>query len=93
MCLVGAVAHAQSAVYPFGTAGGSKPGEFGGSVFTDFIWPTNGWEVVSPEELGMDVSKLLQARDYALSGGGSGLITRSGAKPLWLGETSSSYMT
>ncbi len=89
--LAGAAAHAQPAVYPFGTAAESKPGELSGSVYTDSIWPTNGWEVVSPDELGMDVSKLLQARDYALSGGGSGLITRSGKAVMAWGDIKQLY--
>jgi CubicO group peptidase (beta-lactamase class C family) len=91
VCLVGAAAHAQPAVYPFGTAAESKPGELNGSAYTDFIWPTNGWEVVYPDELGMDASKLLQARDYALSGGGSGLITRSGKAVMVWGDIKQLY--
>jgi len=41
-------------------------------------WPTNGWEVATPAEMGMDQSALEQARDYALTGGGAGYITRGG---------------
>jgi len=36
------------------------------------------WETASPSSLGMDESKLHEARDYALTGGGSGYILRHG---------------
>jgi subtilase family serine protease len=45
------------------------------------VWPTNGWDQATPAEMGMDASKLIEARDYALNtgqGGGSGIITRFG---------------
>jgi hypothetical protein len=90
-CLVGAVAHGQTAVYPVDTAVDSKPGEPGGSAFTDLKWPTYGWKVVSPDELGMDASKQLQARDYGLSGDGAGLITRSGKAVMVWGDIKQLY--
>lgn len=37
-------------------------------------WPGKDWEAVPPEQLGLDADKLAQARDYALTGGGSGCI-------------------
>lgn len=37
-----------------------------------------GWETATPQEMGMDLSQLEQAREYALSGGGSGCIIRGG---------------
>jgi beta-lactam-binding protein with PASTA domain/CubicO group peptidase (beta-lactamase class C family) len=42
------------------------------------VWPTNGWTNATPAEMGMEESKLDQARDYALTGGGSGFVTRHG---------------
>lgn len=42
------------------------------------VWQTTSWEKCSPEEAGLDAARLSQARDYALTGGGSGYITRGG---------------
>jgi hypothetical protein len=43
------------------------------------VWPTNGWPTATPAEMGMDETKLKQARDFAVSkGGGSGVVTRGG---------------
>ncbi len=42
------------------------------------VWPTNGWSRAMPSEMGMDSSKLQVARNYALTGAGSGLIVRGG---------------
>jgi CubicO group peptidase (beta-lactamase class C family) len=42
------------------------------------IWPMPVWKQVSPGEMGMDSELLERARDYALTGGGSGCITRHG---------------
>jgi CubicO group peptidase (beta-lactamase class C family) len=36
------------------------------------------WQTAKPEELGLDAALLHQARDYALTGGGAGCITRGG---------------
>lgn len=40
--------------------------------------PNHGWATASPDEVGMDAASLEAARDYALTGGGSGLIVRYG---------------
>lgn len=42
------------------------------------VWPTQGWQTATPASMGMDEALLLQAKNYALKSGGSGLITRSG---------------
>ncbi len=42
------------------------------------VWPGTGWTTATPQQMGMDAAKLQQAQDYALTGGGSGYITRSG---------------
>ena len=41
-------------------------------------WPTAGWPTATPLEAGLDENELRRARDYALTGGGSGYITRGG---------------
>lgn len=40
--------------------------------------PNQGWTVATPVEMGMDEADLIVARDYALTGGGSGMIIRRG---------------
>jgi len=44
------------------------------------VWPTSGWTAASPAEMGMRSELLEQARDYALTAGGSGFITRGGKR-------------
>ena len=41
-------------------------------------WPTSGWTAATASEVGMDQALLDQARNYALSEGGAGYITRHG---------------
>ncbi|WP_132972004.1 LamG-like jellyroll fold domain-containing protein, partial [Thiogranum longum] len=48
------------------------------AVLFGFEWPTAGWVAATPLALSMDQVKLEQARDYALTGGGAGYITRAG---------------
>jgi CubicO group peptidase (beta-lactamase class C family) len=56
------------------------------------LWPTNGWEKATPVEMGMDSTKLMQAKNYATSaGGGSGLITRGGKAVMWWGSQTQRY--
>jgi hypothetical protein len=40
------------------------------------LFPGNKWETTSPAEVGMSEEKLAAARDYALSGKGSGYIVQ-----------------
>ena len=49
------------------------------------------WEIDTPEHLGMDQAKLEQARDYALTGGGSGCIIRGGKQVMSWGDQSRQY--
>ncbi|MBN2450496.1 MAG: serine hydrolase [Lentisphaeria bacterium] len=42
------------------------------------IYPGDSWAVAEPAEVGMDAGALAKARDYALSGGGSGCVIRGG---------------
>jgi CubicO group peptidase (beta-lactamase class C family) len=50
------------------------------------IWPTNGWQTATSAEMNMDQTKLEEARDYALRGGGAGYITRGGKLVLSWGD-------
>ncbi len=54
-------------------------------------WPSTAWEHVPPESAGLDVKQLEQARDYALSGGGSGFITHHGKAVLTWGDPKQRY--
>jgi len=55
------------------------------------VWPTNGWTTATPQQMGMDAAKLNQARNFALQGGGSGHITRSGRLVLSWGSATQTY--
>lgn len=54
-------------------------------------WPGERWETTSPPEAGMDEKLLFAAREYALSGGGSGYITRGGKLVLSWGDPRKRY--
>lgn len=47
-------------------------------VSAQTVWPGSTWETSTPADMGMDDTLLNQARDYALTGGGSGYITKGG---------------
>ncbi len=49
-------------------------------------WPMPKWKRATPAEVGMDAAKLQKAKQYALSGGGSGYITRRGKLVLSWGD-------
>ena len=55
------------------------------------VWPTAGWLTATPEDVGMDEDKLKQARDYALTGGGSGCIIRGGRMIMSWGDQNLRY--
>jgi len=55
------------------------------------IWPGATWDEVAPEVVGMDAALLAKARDYALTGDGSGLITRHGQVVLRWGDPARRY--
>jgi len=42
------------------------------------VWPTPDWPRATPAEASLDAAQLAAARDYALTGGGSGCIVRRG---------------
>lgn len=54
-------------------------------------WPDPEWTRVAPAQAGMDDAKLAQARDYALTGGGSGFITRGGRLVFSWGDSRKRY--
>jgi hypothetical protein len=54
-------------------------------------WPGPAWSESSPAAAGMAEAPLAQARDYALTGGGSGVITRHGKIVLAWGDLHARY--
>lgn len=54
-------------------------------------WPGKVWEVASPESLHLDAAKLAQARDYALTGGGSGCVIKGGRLVMQWGDQAALY--
>lgn len=57
----------------------------------DEIWPLPKWPVAKPADVGMDDAQLGRARDYALTGGGSGYITRHGKLVMSWGDLRRRY--
>jgi len=55
------------------------------------VFPDATWSAATPAEAGLDASKLEQARDYALTGGGSGYIVRGGKLVLSWGDPKLRY--
>jgi hypothetical protein len=49
------------------------------------------WEIDAPQHLGMDHEKLEEAREYALTGGGSGCIIRGGKTVMSWGDQQQKY--
>jgi CubicO group peptidase (beta-lactamase class C family) len=54
-------------------------------------WPSNDWPRAMPVEVGLAPAKLETARDYALTAGGSGYITRHGRLALSWGDARQRY--
>ena len=54
-------------------------------------FPGAHWTKATPAEVGLDEAKLNQARDYALTGGGSGCITRGGKLVMTWGNPAQRY--
>ncbi|MBN2129159.1 MAG: serine hydrolase [Sedimentisphaerales bacterium] len=54
-------------------------------------WPGARWETAAPAAMGMDAAALEQARDYALTGDGSGMITRHGTVVMRWGDQKRTY--
>jgi CubicO group peptidase (beta-lactamase class C family) len=57
----------------------------------DKVWPTSDWQRVDPGEVGLDKGSLEKARGYALTGGGSGYITRAGKIAMAWGDAEKLY--
>jgi CubicO group peptidase (beta-lactamase class C family) len=62
-----------------------------GQGSTDKIWPGKVWERATPDKVGMDTSELQKARDYALTGGGSGCVVRHGRLIMQWGDQKQRY--
>ena len=54
-------------------------------------WPGREWQRATPAEMGMDGARLARARDYALTGGGSGYIVRHGRLVMAWGSPTQRY--
>jgi len=54
-------------------------------------FPGERWAAVTPADAGLDAAKLNEARDYALTGGGSGYITRGGKLVMTWGDLKKRY--
>ena len=57
----------------------------------DAVFPGEEWERASPGDVGLDAVLLRQSRDYALTGKGSGYITRHGRLVLSWGDVDRTY--
>ena len=57
----------------------------------DEVWPTPEWMMAEPADVGMDETSLRAASDYALTGGGSGYITRHGKLVMSWGDSAARY--
>ncbi len=58
---------------------------------SSYVWPGSQWERAAPEQVGMDAGVLQKARDYALSGGGSGRVIRHGRLVVEWGDQKQRY--
>ena len=54
-------------------------------------WPGTNWVTTTPAEAGMSQTKLDQAKNFALTGGGSGFVTRGGKLVTSWGSTTGTY--
>lgn len=54
-------------------------------------WPGKQWPTATPSEMGLDEAKLIQARDYALTGEGSGCIIYQGKQVMAWGDQAAVY--
>jgi len=54
-------------------------------------WPGRKWPTASPAEVGLDAAQLAKAREYALSGGGSGCVVVRGRMVMTWGDQAALY--
>jgi CubicO group peptidase (beta-lactamase class C family) len=55
------------------------------------LWPGREWPQASPEDLGLAPARLAEARDYALTGGGAGMVIRHGRLAMAWGDLTKRY--
>jgi CubicO group peptidase (beta-lactamase class C family) len=55
------------------------------------VWPMPKWTDITPQQAGMDRAKLEAAGDFALTGGGSGLVVRGGRRVFHWGPQGKKY--
>jgi CubicO group peptidase (beta-lactamase class C family) len=55
------------------------------------VWPGEKWDTATPAEVQLDEAKLAEARDYALTGEGSGVIIRHGKLVVSWGDQAALY--
>ncbi|WP_442506175.1 serine hydrolase [Novipirellula sp. SH528] len=60
-------------------------------VSADESWPGKAWTRADAKAVGLDQQQLEKARDYALTGGGSGYITRDGKLVMSWGDLKNRY--
>jgi CubicO group peptidase (beta-lactamase class C family) len=68
-----------------------RPGAVLAQQDSGFTWPGEEWARATPEQAGMDAQLLEQARDYALTAGGSGYIVRGGKLVMSWGDPEQRY--
>jgi CubicO group peptidase (beta-lactamase class C family) len=61
------------------------------SQAADLLYPGKTWQQATPADVGMDSEQLDRVRRYALSGGGSGMVTRHGRLVLAWGDQRHRY--
>ncbi len=54
-------------------------------------WPMSAWKTATPAEAGLEEAELKKARDYALTGKGSGFITHGGRLVMSWGDVKQRY--
>ncbi len=57
----------------------------------ELTWPHDQWQIATPAEAGLDAARLQAARDYALTGDGTGVITRGGKLVMSWGDVQQRY--
>src|SRR5688572_28280633 len=55
------------------------------------VFPGREWVKATPDEVGMEAASLERAREYALSAGGAGYITRHGKLVMAWGDLGQRY--
>lgn len=62
-----------------------------GSIVVGSVFPGTSWPSADPADLGLNAGKLEDARDYALTGGGSGMIVHQGKVVMSWGDRARNY--